>query len=121
MKGRLSKIVNLRRGVTVTPHNDYPLCQTKMGGAGDGTRTRTDSHGNLNPACLPFPPHPHIKTGDAGHPPDCAALLWAEGFLAVRHGLKAAPMVAAVGLEPTRYFYQQILDLLRLPFHHAAI
>lgn len=32
-----------------------------------------------------------------------------------------ARVVAATGLEPVWYFYPQILSLLCLPFHHAAM
>ena len=50
--------VAVQHGGACAPHE---LAALFWRGAGNRTWTCTVSHGNLNPACLPFPPYPHIK------------------------------------------------------------
>lgn len=42
-----------------------------------------------------------------------------SGFWFVFRSATSKRPVRVVGIEPTRYFYQQILSLLCLPFHHT--
>lgn len=88
--------------VTITPYPQY--------GTGEGDRTPTALRQRiLSPLCLPIPPLPHMAAVVGIEPTIMGSKPTALSSWLHRY------VVLAVGFEPTRYYYQQILSLSCLP------